>query len=75
MANRTLLTFGQFEQYEDDDMMHELIQGEHVVTPPANIVRSLIRHNLHDALRPYVREHQLGEVYVATGFKLSPRRS
>ena len=71
MATRTLLTFEQFEQYEDDDMIHELIQGEHVVTPPATILRSLIRHNLHDALRPYVREHQLGEVYIAAGFKLS----
>jgi Uma2 family endonuclease len=71
MTIRTLLTFEQFEQYEDDDMVHELIQGEHVVTPPANILRSLVRHNLHDALRPYVRKHQLGEVYIAAGFQLS----
>ncbi len=71
MATRTLLTFEQFEQYEDDGMIHELIQGEHVVTPPANILRSLVRHNVHDALRPYVREHQLGEFYIAAGFKLS----
>jgi Uma2 family endonuclease len=71
MATRTLLTFEQFEQYEDDGMIHELIQGEHAVTPPANILRSHIRHNLHDALRPYVHEYQLGEVYIAAGFKLS----
>jgi Uma2 family endonuclease len=70
MATRALLTFEQFEQYEDDDMMHELILGEHVVTPPATILRSFIRHNLHDALRPYVRAHQLGEIYIAAGFKL-----
>jgi Uma2 family endonuclease len=66
-----LLTFEQFEQYEDDGMVHELIQGEHVVTPPPRILRSLVRHNLHDALRPYVREHQLGEFYITAGFKLS----
>jgi len=71
MATRALLTFEQFEQYEDDGMIHELIQGEHAVTPPANILRSHVRHNLHDALGPYVREHQLGEVYIAAGFKLS----
>jgi Uma2 family endonuclease len=65
------LTFEEFEKYEDDGMTHELIQGEHVVTPPANILRSLVRHNLHDTLRPYVREHQLGEVYIAAGFKVS----
>jgi Uma2 family endonuclease len=68
MATRTLLTFEQFEKYEDDGMEHELIQGEHVVTPPATIRQSLIRHHLHDALRPHVREHQLGEVYISAGF-------
>jgi Uma2 family endonuclease len=71
MATRTLLTFEQFERYEDDGMIHELVQGEHVVTPPANILRSLVRHNLYDALGPYVRGHDLGEVYIAAGFKLS----
>jgi Uma2 family endonuclease len=70
MATRTLLTFEQFEKYEDDGMRHELLQGEHVVTRPATIRQSLIRHNVGDALRPYVREHQLGEVYISAGFKL-----
>ena len=51
-------------------MKHELLQGEHVVTLPAAIGRSRIRHNLHDTLWPYVREHQLGEVYISAGFKL-----
>ncbi len=70
MGARTLLTFEQFEKYEDDSMKHELLRGEHLITPPATICQSLIRHNLHDALRPYVREHQLGEVYISAGFKL-----
>src|ERR1700691_6042174 len=70
MAARTLLTFEQFEKYEDDGMKHQLIQGEHIVMLPATIGQSLIRHNLHDELRPYVREHQLGEVYISAGFKL-----
>jgi Uma2 family endonuclease len=70
MGARTLLTFEQFEKYEDDDKKHELLQGEHVVTPPATIRQSLVRHNVHDALRPYVREHRLGEVYISAGFKL-----
>jgi hypothetical protein len=34
------------------------------------IERSLIRHNLHDVLWPYLREHRFGEVYIAGGFKL-----
>jgi Uma2 family endonuclease len=65
-----LLTFEQFEQYQDDGMKHELLRSEHVVTPPATIAQSRIRQNLHDALWPYVRERRLGEVYVAAGFKL-----
>jgi Uma2 family endonuclease len=70
VAAGTLLTFEEFEKYEDDGMKHELVQGGHVVTLPATIGQSLIRHNLHYALRPYVREHQLGEVYISAGFKL-----
>jgi Uma2 family endonuclease len=70
MSGRILLTFEQFEKYQDDGMKHELVQGEHVVTPPATIGQSRIRQNIHDALWPYVRDHQLGEVSVAAGFKL-----
>lgn len=51
-------------------MRHELLHGEHMVTPPATIVQSRIRQNLHDALWPYVQERKLGEIYIAAGFKL-----
>ncbi len=51
-------------------MKHELLRSEHVVTLPATIVQSRIRQNLRDALWPYVRDRQLGEVYVAAGFRL-----
>ncbi len=71
MAARTLLTFEQFEQHQDDGMKHELLRGEHLITAPATIRQSLIRHNVHDALWPYVREHQLGEVYISAGFRIS----
>jgi len=37
MSKRTLLSFETFEKYEDDGMKHELIQGEHVIAPPATI--------------------------------------
>jgi Uma2 family endonuclease len=70
MATGKLLTFEQFEQYQDDGMQHQLLQGEHVMTPPATFRQSSIRQNLHDALWPFVRDHQLGEVYVSAGFKL-----
>jgi uncharacterized cupin superfamily protein len=46
------LTFEDFEKYQDDGMKHELIQGDHVVTPPATTGQSRIRQNVHDALWP-----------------------
>jgi Uma2 family endonuclease len=70
VPGRAVLTFREFEQYEDDGMKHELLQGEHLVAPPATISQSLIRQNVHDALRPYVENHRLGEVYISAGFKL-----
>ena len=71
MATGSILTFEQFEKYEDDAMRHELIRGEHIVTPPADIVECLVRQKLHDLLWPYIRDHDLGEFYIAAGFKLS----
>ncbi len=64
------LTFEEFEKYQDDGMKHELLQGDHVVTPPATFSHCCVRQNVHDVLWPYVRDHQLGEVYVSAGFKL-----
>jgi len=67
---RTLLTFEQFEQFPDDGMNHELLQGEHIVVPPPKLRHTRIQQNLQDAMRAYVREHKLGEVNVEAGFKL-----
>jgi Uma2 family endonuclease len=70
MGVTTSLTFEEIEKYQDDGMKHELLQGDHVVTPPATFSKCRIRQNVHDALWPYLRDHQLGEVYVSAGFKL-----
>jgi Uma2 family endonuclease len=72
MATGTLLTFQEFENYPNDGNKHELIHGEHIVMPPAKFNHSRIQHNLLDALRPYVRQRQLGDVMIETGFRLSP---
>jgi len=73
MGTRTLLTVGQFEQYQDDGQKHELIEGEHIIMPPPKRPHTRVQQNLQDALRPYVREHRLGEVHIEAGFKLSPK--
>jgi Uma2 family endonuclease len=71
MATRTLLTFEQFEKYPDDGRKHELLKGEHTTLPPPKRPHTRVQQNLQDALRPYVREHRLGEVHIEAGFKLS----
>jgi len=71
MGARTLVTFEQFEHYPDDGMKHELIQGEHIVVPPAKSHHTRIQQKLQDAIRPFVLAHRLGEVHIEAGFKLS----
>ena len=41
--------------------------------PPPKRPHTRVQQNLQDALRPYVRDHQLGEVHIEAGFKLSSR--
>jgi hypothetical protein len=55
MSTRTLVTFEQFAQFHDDGMKHELLQGEHIVVPPAKSRHTRIQQKLQDVLRPYVR--------------------
>lgn len=71
MGARTLVTFQEFEKYPDDGYKHELIQGEHIALPPPKLRHTRVQQNLQDALRPYVRQHHIGEVHIEAGFKLS----
>jgi Uma2 family endonuclease len=73
MATRTFTTFEEFEKYPDDGHRHELLEGEHIILPPPKRPHTRVQQNLQDALRPYVREHHLGEVHIEAGFRLSPR--
>ncbi len=71
MNTRTLQTFEQFEKFQDDGMKHELLQGEHIVLPPPKLRHSNIQHRLLHLIWPNVSQHQLGDVRIETGFKLS----
>jgi Uma2 family endonuclease len=72
MATRTLVTFEQFEKYPDDGHKHELLEGEPITLPPPKRPHIRVQQNIQDALRPYVREHRLGEVHIEAGYRLSP---
>ncbi|MBV9770117.1 MAG: Uma2 family endonuclease [Bryobacterales bacterium] len=71
VPTQTLVTFEQFEKYQDDGQKHELMKGEHVVLPPPKFSHTRIQHHLLDLLRSYVRQHQLGDVMIEAGFRLS----
>jgi Uma2 family endonuclease len=60
------LTYDDFVLFPDDGLRHELIDGEHYVTPSPNVSHQRIVGNLYLALRRYVEEHHTGEVFVAT---------
>ncbi len=69
MATTThLLTWAEFEQYPDDGMHHELIEGEHQVLPPPKSKHSLIAHAVAKALSPLETK---GRVFWEVGYKLS----
>ena len=73
MGARTLVTFEQFEQFHDDGMKHELIEGEHIALPPAKLRHLEIQDRLVESLRPWVKARRLGKVHSEAGFKLSAR--
>ena len=59
------LTYDDFLLFPDDGMRHELIDGEHYVTPSPNTRHQRISRNLLVAIELYLRERPLGEVFHA----------
>ena len=47
----------------DDGLRHEVVDGEHLVTPAPRVVHERAVGLLWDALRQYVRTHALGECF------------
>jgi Uma2 family endonuclease len=59
------LTYDDFVHFPDDGKRHELIDGEHYVTPSPNTRHQRISGNLHWLLRSYLEQHPLGQVFFA----------
>lgn len=59
------LTYEDFVRFPDDGQRHELIDGEHVVTPSPNTTHQRVATRLCALLWSVVRTHQLGQVFVA----------
>ena len=59
------LTYADYLQFPDDGLRHELINGEHYVTPPPTMRHQQIASNLHYLIRHYLEEHPIGKVFFA----------
>ena len=63
--SRVRLTYDDFVHFPDDGQRHELIDGEHVVTPSPNIRHQQILFNLTLLLGSWLEHHPIGRVYFA----------
>jgi Uma2 family endonuclease len=59
------LTYDDFVLFPDDGKRHELIDGEHYVTPSPNRSHQQILGDLHGFLWTYLQAHPIGHVFVA----------
>jgi Uma2 family endonuclease len=59
------LTYDDFLLFPDDGNRHELIDGEHYVTPSPNTAHQRIVGRLFLALGNYLERHPVGEIFLA----------
>ena len=59
------LTYDDFLLFPDDGQRHELIDGEHYVTPSPRISHQAIVGNLHFAIRQYLEHSPMGQVFLS----------
>jgi Uma2 family endonuclease len=59
------LTYDDFVLFPDDGLRHELIDGEHYVTPSPNEKHQTILANLHLLIGSWLRVHPVGKVWFA----------
>jgi Uma2 family endonuclease len=59
------LTYDDFLLFPDDGKRHELIDGEHYVTPSPNTKHQRVSGNLHWLLRSFLQEDPVGQVFYA----------
>ena len=57
------LTYDDFVRFPDDGQRHELIDGEHYVTPTPIWRHQKIAMNVGFLIRSYLEEHPIGEMF------------
>ena len=62
----TRLTYDDFLLFPDDGRRHEIIDGEHYVTPSPSLRHQVLVGRLHFAIELFLRQHSgAGQVFVA----------
>lgn len=59
------LTYDDYVQFPEDGKRHELIDGEHYVTPTPNRKHQAISGNVHGMLWSYLQQHPIGRIFAA----------
>ena len=59
------LTYDDFLLFPDDGLRHELIDGEHYVTPAPNTKHQRVSGNLYFLLRSHLEHQPIGTVFYA----------
>src|SRR5881628_3576285 len=59
------LTYDDFLLFPDDGLRHELIDGEHYVTPSPNTKHQRVSGSLHLMIGLWLRDHPIGQVFYA----------
>jgi Uma2 family endonuclease len=61
----TKLTYDDYVRFPEDGLRHEIIDGEHYVTPSPSLRHQRISGTLFYLLRTYLEKHPLGELFYA----------
>lgn len=70
-TSTALMTAEELMQLPDDDLRHELINGELITMPLPRLPHGRIEARLNAPLTQFVLDHDLGEVFANSGFQLT----
>ena len=70
-TSTALMTAEELLQLPDDDLRHELINGELITMPPPGFPHGRTGARLMAPLALFVWDHELGEVFNEVGYKLT----
>jgi Uma2 family endonuclease len=59
------LTYDDYVLFPEDGLRHEVIDGEHSVTPAPSLRHQAVSRRFTSSLNPFIEFHQLGELFAA----------